>query len=53
MEKKNLMKVLSTLQKTLKNNKKQDRGKYIESCSDDEIHAICGACKTFSVIILN
>ena len=47
MEKKNLMKVLSRLQKTLKNNKKQDRGKYLESCSDDEIHAICGACKNF------
>ena len=47
MEKKNLMKVLSRLQKTLKNNKKQDRGNYLESCSDDEIHAICGACKNF------
>ena len=47
MEKKNLMKVLSRLQKTVKNNKKQDRGKYLESCSDDEIHAICGACKNF------
>ena len=47
MEKKNLMKVLSRLQKTPKNNKKQERRKYLESCSDDEIHAICGACKNF------
>ena len=47
MEKKNLMKVLSRLQKTPKNNKKQERRKYLDSCSDDEIHAICGACKNF------
>ena len=47
MEKKNLMKVLSKLQKTSKNNKNQERRKYLESCSDDEIHAICGACKNF------
>ena len=47
MEKKNLMKVLSKLQKTPKNNQKKERIKYLESCSDDEIHAICGACKNF------
>ena len=45
MENKHLWKVLSKLQKTLKKNRKSERKKYLNSCTDDEIHAICGACK--------
>ena len=47
MNKNQLWKILSTLQKTPKNNQKGERLKYLESCTDDEIHAICGACKNF------
>ena len=47
MNKNQLWKILSTLQKTPKNNQKGERKKYLESCTDDEIHAICGACKNF------
>ena len=45
MDNKHLWKVLSKLQKTLKKNRKSERKKYLNSCTDDEIHAICGACK--------
>ena len=45
MEKKHLWKVLSKLQKASKRNKKSERINFLESCTDDEIHAICGACK--------
>ena len=45
MKKNKLWKILNTLQKTPKNNQKSERKKYLEFCSDDEIHAICGACK--------
>ena len=45
MKKNDLWKILSTLQKTPKNNQRGDRKKYLESCTDDEIHAICGACR--------
>ena len=47
MKKNKLWKILNTLQKTPKNNQKSERKKYLEFCSDDEIHAICGACKNF------
>ena len=47
MNKNQLWKILSSLQKTPKNNQKGERKKYLESCTDDEIHAICGACKNF------
>ena len=47
MKKNHLWKILSTLQKTPKNNQKSERKRYLESCTDDEIHAICGACKNF------
>ena len=33
--------------KTPKYNQKGERKRYLEFCSDDEIHAICGACKNF------
>lgn len=41
-----LKKILHLLQKS-KKVKKSDREKYFLYCSDDEIHAICGACKNF------
>ena len=47
MKKDHLWKILSTLQKVPKNNQKGERKKYLEFCTDDEIHAICGACKNF------
>ena len=47
MKKNHLWKILTTLQKTPKNNQKGERKRYLESCTDDEIHAICGACKNF------
>ena len=47
MKKNHLWKILSTLQKAPKNNQKGERKKYLEFCTDDEIHAICGACKNF------
>ena len=47
MKKDHLWKILSTLQKTPKYNQKGERKRYLEFCSDDEIHAICGACKNF------
>ena len=45
MEKKHLKKILSILQKVPKTNRKSTRKQYISSCSDNEIHAICGACR--------
>ena len=46
MDKKSLIKILELLQKS-KNVKKNDRKQYFKYCSDEEIHAICGACKNF------
>ena len=46
MDQASLKKILHLLQKS-KNVKKADRKKYFHYCSDDEIHAICGACKNF------
>ena len=45
MEKKHLRRILSTLTKIPKNNRKSTRKQYIKSCSNNEIHAICGACR--------
>ena len=47
MEKKQLKQILSLLQKTPKRNRKNDRKDYLNLCTDNEIHAICGACKNF------
>ena len=47
MEKKQLKQILSLLQKTPKKNRKKDRKDYLNFCTDNEIHAICGACKNF------
>ena len=44
MDKKNLKKILTTLKKLPKNNSKSARKKYLNSCTENEIHAICGAC---------
>ena len=46
MDKRSLNKILDLLQKS-KRVKKNDRKQYFMYCSDDEIHAICGACKNF------
>ena len=46
MDRKSLTKILHLLQKS-RNVKKNDRKNYFMYCSDDEIHAICGACKNF------
>ena len=46
MDKKSLTQILDLLQKS-KKVKKNDRKQYFMYCSDDEIHAICGACKNF------
>ena len=47
MEKKHLKQILKSLQKASKNKKKKDRERYLNSCSDSDLHAICGACKNF------
>ena len=47
MEKKHLKQILKSLQKASKNKRKKDRERYIDSCSDSDLHAICGACKNF------
>ena len=44
MNKKQLRTVLQLLEKASKVHKKKRR-EYIKSCSNDEIHAICGATK--------
>ena len=46
MDNKSLTQILDLLQKS-KKVKKSDRKQYFMYCSDDEIHAICGACKNF------
>ena len=45
MERKHLKRILSMLQKVPKSNRKSTRKQYINSCSNNEIHAICGACR--------
>ena len=46
MDSESLTKILDLLKKS-KKVKKSDRKQYFMYCSDDEIHAICGACKNF------
>ena len=46
MDQNSLKQILNLLQKS-KKVKKSDRKMYFQYCSDDEIHAICGACKNF------
>ena len=46
MDNNSLTQILDLLQKS-KKVKKSDRKQYFMYCSDDEIHAICGACKNF------
>ena len=46
MDNKTLTQILNLLQKS-KSVKKNERKQYFKYCSDNEIHAICGACKNF------
>lgn len=46
MNLKQLNEILRLLIKSC-NIKKSERKKYLKYCSDDEIHAICGACRNF------